>query len=600
MKKLFSALTLVLAISGATQAQTKQATVVVSTNLVGSVLTPFFLGFSIEKQDVTVPYDFLNPINTNLVALYRLLGPGLLRLGGNAEDSYTVWQDSGPGGEGNYNSRVFIEPPDVDHVAAFLRATGWKTIWGVASGIHGNGNATLAAAEIGYVASNHSDVVYGYAFVNEPDLMGGYGGYRDDWIGVANAVKAVVPDAPLTGPDTACPPDFGRADQALSAFLLPFASDMSAMNGPDGKPLLSLITKHWYYGPGGPARTVDMLLNTNLNALISPHAGGLPGMLDDLHNAVLNPGAFVGSNLPPVRLGYRLTEANSYYNGGSLGDSSCFGAGLWAIDFLFLNALHNSGGVNFHGGQFSYYSPIHDDWPNSGKVLGVWGVYYGMLAFSRTISTNSPAQLVESVVTNSSGLNFAAYAVKRQDGSMGLCLSNKDKTNTFNVTVALPETPSQASAMLLTAPPGSLPNDPGPPSPVYATNGLTLGGSPVGVDGGWHPTSMPVTIIGKTLSISVPPGSAQIVQVQTSKGSAFRIIAADGKSKRFTWYYNTTHSGETNGFRVYRSTNLISGAWQLVASNLTRAANGTNMWTDMAPPASPHVYYKPAVQAVAP
>ena len=46
--------------------------------------------------------------------------------------------------------------------------------------------------------------------------------------------------------------------------------------------------------------------------------------------------------------GYRLSECNSFYNGGASGVSDAYGTALWAIDFLFLNAQYGSAGTNFH------------------------------------------------------------------------------------------------------------------------------------------------------------------------------------------------------------------------------------------------------------
>ena len=63
-----------------------------------------------------------------------------------------------------------------------------------------------------------------------------------------------------------------------------------------------------------------------------------------------------------IAQGYRLAEANSFYNGGAPNVSDAFGSALWAIDFLFTNAANGSSGVNFHGGgQGTGYTPIADD-----------------------------------------------------------------------------------------------------------------------------------------------------------------------------------------------------------------------------------------------
>jgi hypothetical protein len=82
-----------------------------------------------------------------------------------------------------------------------------------------------------------------------------------------------------------------------------------------------------------------------------------------------------------------------------------------------------------------------------------------------------------------------------------------------------------------------------------------------------------------------------------AKSSAFKVLGLS-TNRNITWY-GTTNSGVTNGFRMYRSTNLLSGSWQLVASNLTRTASGTNTWMDSLPPPSPRIFYRHAIPITA-
>jgi hypothetical protein len=46
------------------------------------------------------------------------------------------------------------------------------------------------------------------------------------------------------------------------------------------------------------------------------------------------------------------------------------------------------------------------------------------------------------------------------------------------------------------------------------------------------------------------------------------------------WFNWCGTPGATNSFKVYRCTNLMAGNWQLVAPNVARSGNGTNLWTD--------------------
>ena len=51
-----------------------------------------------------------------------------------------------------------------------------------------------------------------------------------------------------------------------------------------------------------------------------------------------------------ITRGYRMAEANSFYNGGAPGISDAFGTALWALEFCFTLAENGATGVNFHGG----------------------------------------------------------------------------------------------------------------------------------------------------------------------------------------------------------------------------------------------------------
>jgi len=84
-----------------------------------------------------------------------------------------------------------------------------------------------------------------------------------------------------------------------------------------------------------------------------------------------------------------------------------------------------------------------------------------------------------------------------------------------------------------------------------------------------------------------------------AKGSVFKILSltTNGTVK----WYGTTNGGMTNGFRLYRNTNLlIGGSWQLIGDNIPRSATGTNAWTDPTFPLSLRTFYKAAAPASAP
>jgi hypothetical protein len=54
-------------------------------------------------------------------------------------------------------------------------------------------------------------------------------------------------------------------------------------------------------------------------------------------------------------------------------------------------------------------------------------------------------------------------------------------------------------------------------------------------------------------------------------------MSAGSTGCSFSW---SGSPGATNSFKVYRSTNLVAGGWQLIAPSIARSGTGTNLWTD--------------------
>src|SRR5205085_2659853 len=102
-----------------------------------------FLGLSLEKTHMTD--GFFAPGNAPLVALFKLLGPAVLRLGGHDVDKCTWAPGATPNQPGHFGTTVGTTA--VDALATFL--TGWRAIYGVNLK---TGTAANAAAEAAYAA----------------------------------------------------------------------------------------------------------------------------------------------------------------------------------------------------------------------------------------------------------------------------------------------------------------------------------------------------------------------------------------------------------------------------------------------------------------
>ena len=111
-----------------------------------------FAGLSYEKSTLYEP--LFTGSNSNLIGLFDRLGSSVLRIGGNSVDR-NVWT---PNGAGQTSGQ--IAPSDVASLAAFVKAAGWKCLYGINLGGAATGATTpaLAAAEVAYAAQQFGSV----------------------------------------------------------------------------------------------------------------------------------------------------------------------------------------------------------------------------------------------------------------------------------------------------------------------------------------------------------------------------------------------------------------------------------------------------------
>ena len=431
-----------------------------------------FAGFSYEKSILSKP--FFTASNLSMIKLFRLLGPGVLRIGGNSVNK-TSWGGPGNSGKGSKSGNTLTG--DIDNLAEFLKASGWKVIYGL------NGTSSppeLTASEAAYAASKLGDSLYGFEIGNEPDLywhnsLEGSGFSFDDfinlWLRYYSSINSAITDhsPAFSGPATAS--DYKK-------YTVPFAIKLGTK--------VNLLTHHYYVanGTAQPRPTIDRLLTS-----LSPENNG--HLLRELEAIKKAADSYVSGR-------YRIAEANSFYNGGAPDVSNNFGSALWALEFCFLLAQNGACGVNFHGGGNSTgYTPIAND--RNGRIIEARAEYYGILLFS--LVANGKLMKVEQTGGASS---LYSYAVDERDGTCSLIIVNNSRFEKVDATVKFTETFIEASAMVLTAP------------NVDSTNGVTLGGSQVKPDGTWEPMpriAMKVGDEGRSLEVSVAPGSAEWIKL---------------------------------------------------------------------------------------
>jgi hypothetical protein len=241
-----------------------------------------------------------------------------------------------------------------------------------------------------------------------------------------------------------------------------------------------LLTQHYYRGNG-------QLASSTVTELLTPDSN-LDTELDALDNAAK------GANIPG---GYRLSECNSYYNGGAPNESDAFGTALWAIDFLFQNAAHGSSGVNLHGGgNGPGYTPIAD---SNGAVVGARPELYGVLLFALA----GQGTLYKTTVSVSEDLNVTAYAVGAADGSTNVIVVSKDANSGVRATIDVGVPIATAGVTYLQGP------------SLDATTGITLGGAAIEPSGTFSPSGpIPLAVSGTTVTVDVPAASAALIHVK--------------------------------------------------------------------------------------
>lgn len=443
-----------------------------------------FPGLSYEKSTLYEnPYLFTGA-NADLIALFRLIGPSILRIGGNSVDR-NVWTSTGAG-----QTEGQIAPSDVNALAAFVKAAGWQCLYGINLGGAGpvpytSGSIvaattpTLAAEEIAYVYQALGSSLFGFEIGNECDLYGSsyFSGitwnlstFESLW---AQFRTAIVAQTPATASLCTGPADAGSE----SSWTVPFGQYATKSD-------ISLLTQHYYRGNGQSASSTAANLVTPDTTLVS-----------DLQT--LNTGA-KGIGVP-----FRVSECNSYYNGGADGVSDAYCSSLWIIDFLFDCALNGSVGANFHGGGNSDgYTPIAD---SGGAVVEARPEYYGILLFTLA----GQGTLYTTSLSGVGSLNITAYAVKTSSGGINVIVVNKDSAQNLQLSVQLPQSAGSATLLEMT----QLTAGASGPS-LSATSGVTIQGASVGANGSFSPgAAYTLSTSGTELTCYVPYLSAVLIQI---------------------------------------------------------------------------------------
>lgn len=369
-----------------------------------------FIGLSYESAQLANP-GFFSHANKQLIHLFRELSPhGNLRLGGGSSE-FTTYSDEtsrdplpfevfGPDTSKTVKHGTTTTALALHNLREFLDATKWNCLYGLNLG---QGTAENAAWEAAAAHRILGSRLLALQIGNEPDSFrnryraASYGpqDYVAEWIRFHDAIVKLTPQARFAGPDIS----------NKLAYLTAFAQEAQHHND------IVLLTGHYY--AMGPARSPL----ATLDQLFEPDPKLATMKRRDLH--------LVTEAMQTAHLPFRVSEANSCWDGGKPGVSDTFASALWCADYLLQCAAHGWSGVNLHGGGNGFYTPIAGA-PSTGFVRRpeYFGIQFAQhFAGSRLLPVSGA----------NDKQNVSVYAFER-DGKRELAIINKQPvTCTLNL-----------------------------------------------------------------------------------------------------------------------------------------------------------------------
>jgi hypothetical protein len=440
------------------------------------------VGLSLEADELAT--QDLSANHKSLVPLMRMLGPGVLRLGGDSLD-YSWWtsQDEHPP---TWATSV-VTPTDLVGLRKLLKVADWQVVLGVNLG---HFDPSRAANEARVAERILGSRLLGFEIGNEPNHYGSQskgfrpssysvGNYLEELGAYSTQMRAAVSNIRLYGPDL-----------YSEAWLLAIASDKDT-------PFVAL-TEHYYplsysFAKGGcqgtPVPTAVELLSPQIreresSALrILAQAGGMADR--------------------EVRISETNNTGSCDASGGPA-TSPVFASALWSLDWTLRSAMAGVAGLNFHGyfGRCipNAYSPICAP-SYAAEARGQVTArpeYYGLL----TARQLEGGRFIPVHIGGQSGEgSFTAYATKHPGGEVTVAVDN---FATEGVTSLLLKVPGydKATSELLIAP------------SLSATSGVSFGHALFNKVKARPPRGTRVPKVSGTFQLKLPPASAVVVTLR--------------------------------------------------------------------------------------
>ena len=476
-----SASTDVLRQSGSSKSATQHTVLTVEPKHPGKKLALGAVGLSIEAKELAT--QDLSASHRSLVALMRLLGPGVLRIGGGSVD-YSWW--TGNDEPAPVWATSVVTPSDLATLDRLLAETGWKVILGINLGQF---DPTRAANEAGAAQHIFGSRLLGFEIGNEPDDYGKLviklrpssyspGNYLEELAAYGAAMRATTPRINLYGPDL-----------SSQTWLSTIASSKSTS--------FAAITQHYYpttysLAKGGcKATPVPTALE-----LLSPQ-------VRELENVTLQTLVRVGEIAHSKT---RISETNatgSCDTDGGPETSPVFASALWSLDWALRATSAGVVGLNFHGyfGHCAPYtaSPICAESyaaESKGRV-SARPEFYGLLAARQL----EGGQFIPIHITEPGTMNdLTAYATTHPHGEVTVAIDNLATEGPTFIVLKVPGY-DRATGERLVGPATS------------ATSGVTYGQGSINEAGSLRSTGTGLRKVGHAFHLELAPASAIVIRL---------------------------------------------------------------------------------------
>jgi hypothetical protein len=439
------------------------------------------VGLSVEADELAT--QDLSATHKSLVTLMRLLGPAVLRLGGDSVD-FSWWMSSSEPRPPWATS--VVTPADLMDLRQLLIATGWRVVLGLDLG---HFDPTRAASEAHSAETILGSRLLGFEIGNEPDdYSHGPTALRPSTYNASDflnelatyiaAIRSVIPVVRVFGPDL-----------SSQAWLPAIAASRTVS--------FTAITQHFYptsYNDsesGCRTTPVPSALDLLSPSVREHENSALQGIMSAGHIAQREA---------------RVSETNSTGSCNTSGGpetSPVFASALWSLDWALRAASAGVSGLNFHGyfgvcAQYGFNPICAPDLAAErlGRVIAR-PEYYGLLAARQLEGGDFIPLQAEGLAPQS---NLTGYATLHAHGLITLAIDNANAARPVLVDLPTHEYRRATYERLV-----------GPS--LQATHGVTLGHASLSTTNTAIrlPRSTALIQNGDGFKLTLPPASAVVI-----------------------------------------------------------------------------------------